>query len=277
MFKSQEYNYAVFGNPINHSKSPEIHSFFSVQTGISYLYKSIHVPLDNFSSTIFNFFKNNGLGANITAPFKKEAYFFANTLTKRAKIAQSVNTFKKINSKNILGDNTDGIGLLSDLIRLNFIKKNYTVLVVGAGGAVQGILFPLLSFGCSVFLLNRTFENAEKLACQFNKYGNIHVFKKHIFKNKHFDLIINARSKDVNQNENFIPCSVMSSKTFFYDINYDIGNTPFIDWCIKKGAIFFSNGIGMLVFQAAHSFYLWYNVFPETNYIIDSLKQHDSQ
>ncbi|QIQ42053.1 MAG: shikimate dehydrogenase [Buchnera aphidicola (Microlophium carnosum)] len=273
MFKYQNFNYAVFGNPINHSKSPKIHSLFAKQTGILHIYKSIHVPLDGFRTVLCNFFEQDGQGANITAPFKQEAYFFCDKLTERAKIAQSVNTFKNINGKYILGDNTDGIGLLSDLIRLNFIKKKYSILIIGAGGAAKGIISPLLSFGCSIFILNRTYLNAAKLVLQFNKYGNIYVFNKKLLKIKHFDLIINATSKSVIKKDDFFPISIVSSKTCFYDMNYQVGNTIFIDWCLEIGANFYSDGIGMLVFQAAHSFSLWHHVLPEIDYIIDILKK----
>ncbi|WAI11675.1 MAG: shikimate dehydrogenase [Buchnera aphidicola (Macrosiphum albifrons)] len=273
MFKNQSFNYAVFGNPINHSKSPKIHSLFAKKTGIVHTYKSVNVPLDKFNTVLQNFFKQGGQGANITAPFKQEAYLFCDKLTERAKIAESVNTFKKIDNQYILGDNTDGIGLLSDLIRLNFIKKKHSILIIGAGGAVKGVLFPLLSFGCSIFILNRTFSNAKKLVSQFHKYGNINVFHKNLLNIKYFDLIINATSKFIEKKDDFFPLSVVSSKTCFYDMNYQVDNTIFINWCIKIGANFFSNGIGMLVFQAAHSFFLWHNVLPKTDDIIDILKK----
>ncbi|WP_284443139.1 shikimate dehydrogenase [Buchnera aphidicola] len=273
MFKNQSFNYAVFGNPIDHSKSPKIHSLFAKKTGIVHTYKSVNVPLDKFNIVLQNFFKQGGQGANITAPFKQEAYLFCDKLTERAKIAESVNTFKKMDDQYILGDNTDGIGLLSDLIRLNFIKKKCSILIIGAGGAVKGVLFPLLSFGCSIFILNRTFSNAKKLVSQFHKYGDINVFDKNLLNIKYFDLIINATSKFIEKKDDFVPLSVVSSKTCFYDMNYQIDNTIFINWCIKIGANFFSNGIGMLVFQAAHSFFLWYNVLPKTCDIIDILKK----
>jgi len=272
MFKCQNFNYAVFGNPINHSKSPKIHSLFSKQTGISHIYQSVNVPLNHFCSFLRDFFNQYGQGANITAPFKQEAYFFCDELTERAKIAQSVNTLKKIDNNKILGDNTDGIGLLSDLIRLNFIKKKSSILILGAGGAVKGILFPLLSFGCSIFILNRTLSNAQKLVLQFEQYGKINIFSKSTSKVKHFDLIINATSKFFIEKNNFIPVSLITSKTCFYDLNYHRDNTIFMNWCLKIGAHFFSNGIGMLVFQAAHSFFLWYNILPKTDDIINMLK-----
>jgi len=252
MHNFESFNYALFGNPVSHSKSPKIHDFFSKQTGISHIYKAVNIPLDQFSLVVSNFFRKNIQGANITAPFKKEAYFFSDKLTERAKIAQSVNTLKKVKNQYILGDNTDGVGLLSDLMRLNFIKKNFSVLMLGAGGAVKGVLSSLLSLGCSVYILNRTLLNAEHLVKQFYKYGKIFVFKDNIFNKQNFDLVINAVSRNIITSDS-VPFSFFSSKTFFYDMNYSITNTPFIDWCLNMGAKFVSNGIGMLVFQAAYS------------------------
>ncbi|QCI19007.1 shikimate dehydrogenase [Buchnera aphidicola] len=269
-FKNKNFNYALFGNPINHSKSPQIHDFFSKQTGILHIYEAINVPLDKFSLLVSKFFKNNIQGANITSPFKKEAYFFSDKLTKRAQIAQSVNTFKKIHNKCILGDNTDGIGLLSDLNRLKFIEKNFSLLILGAGGAVKGILLSILLLGCSVYILNRTTLNAKKLVDQFKCYGNIKIFEEHDLKNKCFNLVINAVSRNIQYNsKTYIPLHLFSSKTFFYDMNYSFENTSFINWCLKMGFKYVSDGIGMLVFQAAHSFLQWHGVFPKTDYIID--------
>ncbi|ANZ22678.1 shikimate dehydrogenase [Buchnera aphidicola (Diuraphis noxia)] len=272
MFKDKNFNYAVFGNPIDHSKSPAIHNFFSNQTGVFHTYGSINVPLNKFSSIILDFFKHNGKGANITAPFKQEAYCISHELTERAKIAQSVNTLKKTDKGYILGDNTDGIGLLSDLIRLDFIKKKYSVLILGAGGAARGILFPLLSFGCSIFIMNRTLSNTKKLIKQFNRYGKINIFNKDILKYKIFDLIINATSQSLEEENSIIDLSLISSNTCIYDMNYKKNKKSFLNTFVHVKSTKFSNGIGMLVFQAAHSFELWHNVFPETDKIINILK-----
>ncbi|QCI20616.1 shikimate dehydrogenase [Buchnera aphidicola (Brachycaudus cardui)] len=274
MFKNKKFNYALFGNPVDHSKSPQIHNFFSKQTGLLHTYTSYNVLLSNFNFSLSDFFQKDGLGANITAPFKEEAFSLSHQLTERAKIAQSVNTLKKVNNECILGDNTDGIGLLSDLIRLNFIKKQYSILILGAGGAAKGVIFPLLSFGCSIFILNRTSLNAQKLVTQFNKYGKVNVFDPCLSSTKKFDLVINATSKNIEKKEDFFPLSCISSHTCFYDMNYQFDNTPFINWCIKKGYKSVSNGIGMLVFQASHSFFLWHNQFPETDYIINLLNKN---
>ncbi|ALD15417.1 shikimate dehydrogenase [Buchnera aphidicola (Aphis glycines)] len=271
--KNKNFNYALFGNPVNHSLSPEIHNFFAKQTGILHIYKAINIPLDRFSCVVSNFFENNINGANITAPFKKEAYFFSNQLSERAQIAQSVNTLKKVNNKYFLGDNTDGIGLISDLKRLKFIKKNFSILILGAGGAVQGILLSILLFGCSVDILNRTDLNAVNLVNQFKKYGNIKIFQANSLRNKYFDLVINGLSRNIEYQNIFIPSHLFSSKTFFYDMNYGLEKTSFLNWCEKINAKHVSDGIGMLVFQAAHSFLLWHGMLPEIDYIINFLSK----
>ncbi|CAL4325075.1 Shikimate dehydrogenase (NADP(+)) [Buchnera aphidicola (Cavariella theobaldi)] len=272
MHNFKKNNYVLFGNPVAHSKSPFIHNFFSKQIGIVYNYQSIKVPIFDFSDTVSNFFKYDGVGANVTAPFKEQAYLLSDQLTDCAKISQSVNTLKKINHNTLLGDNTDGIGLLSDLIRLNFIKKNFSILILGAGGAVRGILFHLLTFGCSVYILNRTFLNAKKLVLQFNQFGNIKVFDDSIIKKK-FDLIINAISRNNNIKKDFFPVSLVSSKTFFYDMNYHVSNTVFINWCIEIGANYVADGIGMLILQAAHSCFFWHGILPEISPLIQQLEK----
>ncbi len=270
---SENFNYALFGNPINHSKSPKIHDFFSKQTGIFHIYKAIKIPLDQFSSIVSDFFKTHIEGANITSPFKKEAYFLSNKLSKRAKIAQSVNTLKKTNDGYIFGDNTDGIGLLSDLNRLNFIKKKSSVLILGAGGAIQGILLSILSMECSVYILNRTISNAINLVKQFKQYGNIKIFEEDDLKDSFFDLVINGISRNITYENTCIPLHLFSSKTFFYDMNYNTEQALFLNWKIKIDSKNISDGKGMLVFQAAYSFLEWHGILPKTDYIIDILNK----
>lgn len=271
--KSKNFNYALFGNPINHSKSPQIHNLFSKQTGIFHVYKAIKIPINQFSLLVSDFFKYNIQGANVTAPFKKEAYFFSNKLTKRAQIAQSVNTLKKVNNTCILGDNTDGIGLLSDLNRLKFIQKNFSILILGAGGAIQGILLSILSLGCSVYILNRTDSNASNLVNQFRQYGKIKIFKKNDLKIKYFDLVINGLSRNIQYDSSIIPLHLFTNKTFFYDMNYGLKNISFLNLCFKIDSNHIADGIGMLVFQAAYSFLEWHGIFPQIDYIIDLLNK----
>ncbi|MDE5285699.1 MAG: shikimate dehydrogenase, partial [Buchnera aphidicola] len=140
-------------------------------------------------------------------------------------------------------------------------------------GATRGILFPLLSFGCSVFILNRTVLHAKNLVIDFKKYGNIYLFDKMCNKLKSFDLIINATTRDSIIKEDFLPHSLISSQTCFYDMNYGLKSNDFISWFLSMGGVSYSDGVGMLVFQAAHSCFLWHNRFPLVNYIIKILEK----
>lgn len=159
--------YAVFGNPIAHSKSPSIHRLFAQQLQITHPYGRILAPLDDFVTTLDAFFNEGGKGANVTVPFKEEAFARADELTERAALAGAVNTLKRLEDGRLLGDNTDGIGLLSDLERLGFIKPGFRVLLIGAGGASRGVLLPLLSLDCAVTIVNRTYSRAHELATLF--------------------------------------------------------------------------------------------------------------
>ncbi|XBC39657.1 MAG: shikimate dehydrogenase [Buchnera aphidicola (Chaetogeoica yunlongensis)] len=272
LFKDDFY---VFGNPIYHTKSPYIHKLFSIQTGISYKYSSKLVPLNEFKNYMIDFFLNNGKGANITVPFKEEAYFFSHVLTDRAKMSGSVNTFKKLKNNLILGDNTDGIGIFYDLRRINFITKiRNNVLLIGAGGAARGIIFTLLSFGCNIVIVNRTISKVKcLLECFKNKIGSISIFNDDLRLNYHFDLIINATvNLYFNPDLDRIKCFI-NKDICCYDINYlkKNKNTSFILWCLENGAVRISNGIGMLVSQAAYSFYLWYGFLPNIDEVINIL------
>lgn len=159
--------YAVFGNPIAHSKSPLIHQLFAEQLQIDHPYGRVLAPVDAFLPTLNSFFVAGGKGANVTVPFKEEAFGRADELTERASLAGAVNTLKRLEDGRLLGDNTDGIGLLSDLERLSFIKPGFRILLIGAGGASRGVLLPLLSLDCAVTITNRTFSRAEELAALF--------------------------------------------------------------------------------------------------------------
>ncbi|CAL4324355.1 Shikimate dehydrogenase (NADP(+)) [Buchnera aphidicola (Thelaxes suberi)] len=251
--------FAVFGNPIIHSLSPLIHNYFSYYTKIDYEYISVLVPLDDFNKILYDFFTNRyGIGANITAPYKEKAFLFANKLTDKAFIAGSVNTLFKINNDIILGDNTDGIGLLYDLKRLKFLIKKNNVLILGAGGAAKGIIPSLIKYGCNIFLHNRTKEKVDNLIKQFKILGNVHNFTYFNNKKIHFDLIINTTSCIFSKDVKYISQQFFSKTTFFYDICYDLKkDTSFLSWCKTNGAIYYSDGFGMLVCQAAYSFSIW--------------------
>ncbi|MXP51250.1 shikimate dehydrogenase [Pantoea sp. SoEX] len=265
------FKFAVFGNPIHHSKSPIIHHKFFRQTGIKHNYGRVCPPIDGFSEAISKFFSKGGIGANITLPFKKQAYQFADELSERAYLAGAVNTLKKQNNK-IFGDNTDGIGLLSDLQRLKMISKENKVLIIGAGGAARGIIAPLLILGSMVTITNRTKNHALELANNFKQNGIIDVCNIEDLENKKFNLIINATSSSSKGQIPQIPSSLINNNLCCYDLFYQKTLTPFLYWCKQQGCNCLSDGLGMLIYQAAYSFKLWHGILPKTKYIIANMR-----
>lgn len=271
-----ENKIALFGNPIKHSLSPKIHQFFSKEIKIKYLYVPILCKQSNFSKDLFSFFHNGGFGANITIPFKKDAYFFSNQVSLVSKISQTVNTFSKISGSNaILGDNTDGLGLIYDLNRLNFIKRSRKVLLLGAGGAANSIVYNLLSEKCSVVVLNRTIENALDLVKRFKNFGDISLFQKKKKYNS-FDLIINATASSLQDLVPSFPLYLVNSETCCYDLFYTKNKkkmTSFLSLCKKLGSNFCSDGIGMLVAQAAYAVLSWFGIMPNILKTINYLQK----
>ncbi|WP_058914322.1 shikimate dehydrogenase [Entomohabitans teleogrylli] len=269
--------YAVFGNPIQQSKSPFIHQLFAEQTGIEHRYGRVLAPLDGFVKTLDAFFAAGGKGANVTVPFKELAFERADELTERAALAGAVNTLKRLEDGRLLGDNTDGIGLLSDLERLTLVRPGDRVLMVGAGGAARGGLLPLLSFDCPVTLTNRTFARAETLAGLFRHAGSVAAIPLDALSGHEFDLVINATSSGIGGDIPALPASVIHHQTRCYDMFYQKGDTSFIRWCRERGAQHCADGLGMLVGQAAHAFLLWHGVLPRTESVIERLKQELGQ
>lgn len=265
-------SYAVFGNPIAHSKSPFIHQQFAAQLQIAHPYGRVLAPLDNFVDTLNTFFKQGGKGANVTVPFKEEAFARADELTERAALAGAVNTLKLLNDGRILGDNTDGIGLLSDLERLALIKPGFRVLLIGAGGAARGVLLPLLSLDCHVTVTNRTHVRAQTLAELFRHTGSVDAVPMSALEGHEFDLIINATSSGIAGEILPIPASLINARVCCYDMFYQKGNTAFLTWCIQHGAKRYADGLGMLVGQAAHAVLLWHGILPEVEPVISALK-----
>lgn len=265
--------YAVFGNPIAHSKSPFIHQQFAQQLEIDHLYGRVLAPVDDFIATLNSFFAAGGRGANITVPFKEEAFARADELTERASLAGAVNTLKRLEDGRLLGDNTDGIGLLSDLERLSFIKPGFRILLIGAGGASRGVLLPLLSLDCAVTITNRTYSRAKKLAALFAHTGSVSAVALDDLAGHEFDLIINATSSGIGGEVPAIAESIVNPHTFIYDMFYQKGKTPFLNWCEQQGAKHVADGLGMLVGQAAHAVLLWHGVLPAVEPVIEQLKQ----
>lgn len=265
--------FAVFGNPIQHSKSPQIHKLFAEQRNVEHPYGRILAPMDAFVETLEIFFKAGGKGANITMPFKEQAFARSDELTERAALAGAVNTLKRLDDGRLLGDNTDGIGLLSDLERLSLIKPGYRILLLGAGGAARGVLLPLLSLDCAVTITNRTFGRAEELAKLFSHTGSVQAVEQHNLDGHEFDLIINATSSGVDGGIPAIPASLLSHNVSCYDMFYQKGLTSFLAWSTQHGVQNYADGLGMLVGQAAHAFLLWHGVLPEITPVIEKLKQ----
>lgn len=265
--------YAVFGNPIAHSKSPFIHQQFARQLQIDHSYGRVLAPVDDFVNTLNTFFAAGGKGANVTVPFKEEAFERADELTERASLAGAVNTLKRLEDGRLLGDNTDGIGLLSDLERLAFIKPGFRILLIGAGGASRGVLLPLLSLDCAVTITNRTFSRAQELAALFAHTGSVTAVAMDDLDGHEFDLVVNATSSGLGGEVPAIPASLISSHVCCYDMFYQKGKTPFLNWCEQHGAKRVADGLGMLVGQAAHAVLLWHGVFPDVEPVIEKLKQ----
>ncbi|MEH0874105.1 shikimate dehydrogenase [Pectobacterium cacticida] len=270
---SEVTSFAVFGNPIAHSKSPRIHELFAAQTGITLTYERVLASLDDFEQMLRQYFLDGAWGANVTAPFKERAFAEADEHSERAALAGAVNTLKRLSDGRLFGDNTDGIGLLSDLQRLALVKPSDRVLLVGAGGAARGVIQPLLSYGCTVVLTNRTFSKADDLVKVFSGVGEIKAVALDELHSQSFDLIINATSSGIYDSIPNLPPELISSKTCCYDMFYLPQLTPFLSWCVQHGATRYADGLGMLVGQAAHAFKLWHGVMPDVEPVIDLLEQ----
>lgn len=268
--------FAVFGNPIKHSKSPRIHQLFSQQTGIELSYETRLAPLDDFQKSIQLFFAGGASGANITTPFKEQAYGLADELTERASLAGAVNTLKLLDDGRLVGDNTDGIGLLSDLERLKMIVPQAKVLLLGAGGAARGVIQPILSLDCDLTIANRTDSRAQELANVFSHLGNIDAVEFGALSTRRFDLIINATASGIHGEIPQIPAEVIDEHTACYDMFYQKGLTPFLSWAKAQGASQLADGFGMLVGQAAHAFLLWNGVMPEISPVLQIMREESA-
>jgi len=266
--------YIVVGNPIKHSKSPQIHHAFAQQTGQSMDYSMFEIALGNFASYMDNFFSEKGCGVNITVPFKQDAYQYADVLSTRAQLAGAVNTLKRQEDGTILGDNTDGEGLVKDLLAHEVCLKGSRILLIGAGGAARGVIYPLLQqLPKNMVIVNRTREKALKLAQHFHTYGPIVGFGHDEIGAQEFDLVINATSASLSGNLPSIPTSIFPSSCCVYDMMYSSNTTVFNQWATKHGARLCLDGLGMLVGQAAESFFIWRNIYPETKPVLMDMRK----
>ncbi|SDN45554.1 shikimate dehydrogenase [Vreelandella arcis] len=264
--------YGVFGNPVGHSKSPMIHADFARQTGQDIDYEAIEPPVDALAEAWRQFFADGGRGANVTVPFKTDAVTLCDTLSHRARRAGAVNTLIAGGNGLTYGDTTDGIGLVRDLAfhRVSLTQKR--VLVVGAGGAVRGIIEPLLNEQpASLVVVNRTAAKADQLAEDFADLGAIQGGGFDSLKGT-FDLVINGTSASLTGELPPLPDSLFAPNAWAYDMMYGAEPTVFLQWAGPRGAKLL-DGLGMLVEQAAESFFLWRNVRPETASVRARLRQ----
>jgi shikimate dehydrogenase len=272
---TEKDRYAVFGNPIKHSKSPIIHALFAQQCSQQMLYRAVRVEPDGFVQAASNFFDSGGAGLNVTVPFKREAFEFAGRLSERASRAGAVNTLTRAQDGVIEGDNTDGVGLLRDLIvNLGWAVQGLRVLLVGAGGAARGVLEPLLrERPQELLVVNRTGARAARLAAEFADLGALRGGAYDLIGARQFDLIINATSAGLSGAMPELPGSLLTERSCCYEMAYGAEPTLFMRWSAHHAAWAVADGLGMLVEQAAESFYIWRRTRPETRPVIHELRQ----
>lgn len=268
--------YAVVGNPISHSKSPRIHSLFASQTGEHLEYTAIQAPEDDFAGTVTGFFQRGGQGLNVTVPFKEQAWKLADRRTERAELAGAANTLYQDSEGLLTADNTDGKGLVMDLSENHCITlAGKRILVLGAGGAVRGVLGPLLAEKPSALVIaNRTVAKAEGLVTLFEPLAEQTLLEACGFEElkEPFDLIINGTSASLQGDLPPISANVIGAGTVVYDMMYSLQTTTFNQWALDHGVTLVFDGLGMLVEQAAESFRIWRGVSPETRPVIDELR-----
>lgn len=259
--------FAVIGNPISHSLSPQIHQHFAEQFGIKLHYEAIAAPEDDFAGTIRQLQNEGYKGVNVTLPFKLQACEIATTLDSYAELADAANTLVFNDDNSINACNTDGLGLVKDLAEAQNVNlQGKTVLILGAGGAVQGIIKPLLDAGTSsITISNRTYSKAQTLAKKFAAYGEVFAVQQGLMPlTLAFDIVINATSASVEGKNLNIPDNIVTKKTVCYDLMYSQDDTVFIQWAKNQKVSQACDGLGMLIEQAAIAFYIWHGQKPNT-------------
>ncbi len=267
--------YAVVGNPVSHSLSPRIHQTFARQTDISLSYEAIELPEDNFEISIQGLQQQGYKGLNVTVPFKQKAWQLCDRRSPRAEDSGAVNTIIFLKDGNIAGDNTDGVGLTRDLVKNNrALIKRRRVLVLGAGGAVRGVIPSLLTLSPdNLTVANRTLEKAEQLARDFNAMGDINACAYEDLGREKFDLIINGTSAGLSHEIPPVPEEVLGINSICYDMMYSTGGpTAFVEWAQNLGASRAFDGLGMLVEQAAESFFIWHGIRVDSAEVIAELR-----
>ena len=266
--------YAVFGNPIAHSKSPQIHTLFAEQTEQQLVYTAELAEVENFDQRIAEFVKNNGKGMNITVPFKQQAWELSTKRSERAERAGAVNTIIVQPDGQYFGENTDGVGLVRDLTKNHQVElKDKRILILGAGGAVRGVIEPIMKQSPSeLYIANRTFPKALELAVDFSDLGKIKGCGFDALEGQSFDIVINGTSASLQGDLPPLPDALFNDNACAYDMMYAAKPTIFMDWASQHGAEKVFDGLGMLVQQAAESFNLWRGVQPEAKPVIEAIR-----
>ena len=265
--------YCVLGNPVAHSRSPAIHAQFAEQCGQDMAYEALLAPLDGFVKTVAGFVAAGGKGANVTVPFKEEAFRLCTRRSLRAERAGAVNTLA-FSADEIYGDNTDGAGLVRDIeVNLGFSLAGKRILLLGAGGAARGVISPLLACKpASLSIANRSVDKAEVLAAQFADLAAVDAENYAKTENGRFDVVINATSASLSGEALPLPPGVFAPGSLAYDMMYGKGKTPFLALARAQGAGLMADGLGMLVEQAAEAFLIWRGVRPESAPVLTALR-----
>jgi shikimate dehydrogenase len=258
--------YAVIGNPVAHSRSPQIHAAFARQTGQDMVYVKLQAPVAGFRAEVERFVAHGGCGLNVTVPFKQEAAAACGSLSERAKFAAAVNTIT-IRDGELSGENTDGAGLLQDLEKnLGLRLTGARILMLGAGGAARGVVMPLVARGARLIVIaNRDLAKAQALEERFGVFGNVRARSYADLGGAAYDIVINSTSASLQGLLPPVPGSVFAAGAAAYDMVYAPGgSTPFLEMARECGACVTADGLGMLVEQAAESFFIWRAVRPDT-------------
>lgn len=275
-FKPKAVRFAVMGNPVEHSRSPEIHLEFALQTGINLEYDRIRID-GGFEQAVSHFQASNGAGLNITVPFKVDAWKLCNhpgnQLSNRAGTARAVNTLRFEENGTIYGDNTDGTGLVTDLEQnIGLALESLSILLIGAGGAVRGILEPLLACcPARLDITNRTMSKASEMADLFGEKVNPVTLQE--TGQRQYDLVINGTAAGLEGQMPELDAHCIGPNTLAYDMVYGSRLTPFMEWALDNGAYAVHDGLGMLVEQAAASFHLWHGVHPQTRPVVELISK----
>ncbi len=284
-FRRKSSAFAVMGNPVAHSQSPRIHALFARQVGISLSYDRIQVDSGGFEQAVSHFCAHGGAGLNVTIPYKVAAWRLCgqngHSLSPRADLARAVNTLSLERTRKIDGDNTDGAGLVADIeSNLGISLNNKNLLVIGAGGAVRGVLGPLLEcHPASLMVVNRTFTKAGDLVEIFSEYADsrgvaLASCRFEDCDRPRYDLIINGTAASLAGALPGISAACIDSGTVVYDMVYSPEPTVFMKWALSEGAGQAHDGLGMLVEQAAQSFFIWHGKRPDTGPVMRAIRKH---